>query len=201
MPRTMSASASIHPAWQMAATGLSAWCMSRVRATIPGLVRILSGEYPPGITRASNSAAPTWSMPRSMVTGAPCLPVTCFAGLQANDHGLMPGASDAVVGHLELGVLKQLVKDERHSRHVSVLLLLDLSPASGRRPPVPGTPGTYRCAPRHARRQQASRVDCGIVRRAGYSEEEGLFKSRPQRRRDAVVGNGGRRWVMPPSRH
>jgi hypothetical protein len=34
----------------------------------------------------------------------------------------MPGVSDAVVGHLKLGVLKQLVEDERHSRHVSVLL-------------------------------------------------------------------------------
>src|SRR5829696_5091217 len=42
-------------------------------------------------------------------------------GPQPDDHRLMPGVSDSVVWHLKLGVLEQVVKDERHSRHVSAL--------------------------------------------------------------------------------
>jgi hypothetical protein len=53
LPAAMFASASIHPAWQIAATGFSASKILRVRSTMPSLVRILSGEYPPGITRAA----------------------------------------------------------------------------------------------------------------------------------------------------
>jgi hypothetical protein len=95
--------------------------MSRVKATIPGLVRILSGGTPGSHQRVELVRADLVDAALDGHLGT-ILAGDLLAGLQADDHGLMPGVSDAVVGHLKLGVLKQLVKDERHSRHVSVLL-------------------------------------------------------------------------------
>jgi len=43
-PLATSASASIQPAWQIAASGFPALKMSRVKATILGSMRSLSGE-------------------------------------------------------------------------------------------------------------------------------------------------------------
>ena len=79
--------------------------MSRVRATIPGLVRILSGGYPPGITSASNSSAPTFIDAALDGHRGAILAGDLLAGLEADDHGLMPGVADAVVGQGHAGVL------------------------------------------------------------------------------------------------
>src|SRR5215218_7909861 len=97
-----------------------------------------------------------------------------LAGLQADDHGLMAGVPDAVVGHLKLGVLEQLVKDERHSGHVSALLSAGPVTSLGPLPTLSRNPWDLSVRPVMARRQQAARVDGGIVRRAGYRKKRSL---------------------------
>ena len=68
-PLRIPAETSIQPAWQMAATVFPELFMSLTKATIAGLRRIRSGEYPPGITTASKSLALAWSAFRSGLTG------------------------------------------------------------------------------------------------------------------------------------
>ena len=48
LPLMTPALASIHPAWQMAATTLPCWAASRTSFTIASCRRIMSGAYPPG---------------------------------------------------------------------------------------------------------------------------------------------------------
>jgi hypothetical protein len=69
LPLTTPALASIHPAWQMAATTLPCWAASRTSFTMASCRRIMSGVYPPGTTTASNSTAVTASAWTSTVTG------------------------------------------------------------------------------------------------------------------------------------
>src|SRR5690606_14045744 len=91
-PRSTSASASTQPAWQIAATGLPASCIALVSSTRLVSVRTLSGEYPPGMTKASNSSGRTSAEPVSVTIFVPFLPVSSLLAARPMTTGSCPAS-------------------------------------------------------------------------------------------------------------
>ena len=162
-PLTIRAEMGTQPAWQMNAMGLPAVSKPRTKSSTASERRSLSGAKPPGMTRASKSAADTSSTVVSTASGPyPFLPVHRLA-VQARHRHRRAFLPQAVQRVEQLHVLEEVGREDEHGlvrqRHGPTLQPGAAAPVTGVRAMCTSAP---RPAGAHGRRPtEADRVKRG----------------------------------------